>query len=147
MSTVRDRFWIWGHVAGSHDEHWNLPAPSRITPVEAAHYLGVPNLLMVNYGGKPEPPFDQEAVAQQSLKQVVWSIIGDSSSNIITPLMPYFPLVVVFCQRYVKKTGIGTLVSLMLPYAIVFITLWTAFLIVYWICGYSLGLQASYVYP
>ncbi len=73
--------------------------------------------------------------------------IGDSSSNIITPLMPYFPLVVVFCQRYVKKTGIGTLVSLMLPYAIVFITLWTAFLIVYWICGYPLGIQGSYVYP
>ena len=73
--------------------------------------------------------------------------IGDSSSNIITPLMPYFPLVVVFCQRYVKKTGIGTLVSLMLPYAIVFITLWTAFLIVYWLTGSPLGLQASYVYP
>ncbi len=73
--------------------------------------------------------------------------IGDSSSNIITPLMPYFPLVVVFCQRYVKKTGIGTLVSLMLPYAIVFITLWTAFLIVYWVCGFPLGWQASYVYP
>ena len=35
--------------------------------------------------------------------------IGDSSTNIITPLMPYFPLVVVFCQRYVKSAGIGTL--------------------------------------
>ena len=73
--------------------------------------------------------------------------IGDSSSNIITPLMPYFPLVVVFCQRYVKKTGIGTLVSLMLPFAVVFIICWTIFLIIYWLLGIPLGLQASYVYP
>jgi aminobenzoyl-glutamate transport protein len=73
--------------------------------------------------------------------------VGDSSSNIITPLMPYFPLVVVFCQKYVKKTGIGTLVSIMLPYSLVFITCWTLFLIAYWLIGIPLGLQAGYVYP
>ena len=33
--------------------------------------------------------------------------VGDSTTNIITPLMPYFPLVVVYCQRYIKDTGIG----------------------------------------
>ena len=73
--------------------------------------------------------------------------IGDSSSNIITPLMPYFPLVVVYCQRYVKKTGIGTLTSFMLPYSITFIVIWTAFLIVYWLLGVPLGLGAEYTYP
>ena len=73
--------------------------------------------------------------------------VGDSSSNIITPLMPYFPLVVVFCQKYVKKTGIGTLVSIMLPYSLVFIICWTLFLIAYWLIGIPLGLQAGYVYP
>ena len=73
--------------------------------------------------------------------------VGDSSSNIITPLMPYFPLVVVFCQKYVKKTGIGTLVSIMLPYSLVFIICWTLFLIAYWFIGIPLGLQAGYVYP
>ncbi len=72
--------------------------------------------------------------------------IGDSSTNIITPLMPYFPLVVVFCQRYVKKTGIGSLVSLMLPYSVALLVLWTIFLIIYWALGIPLGLQASYVY-
>src|SRR5690606_34516883 len=40
---------------------------------------------------------------------------GASSTNIITPLLPYFPLIVVFCQRYVKSSGIGTLLALMLP--------------------------------
>jgi len=43
--------------------------------------------------------------------------VGDSSTNIITPLMPYFPLVVVYCQRYVTSTGIGTLTAMMLPYS------------------------------
>ena len=73
--------------------------------------------------------------------------VGDSSSNIITPLMPYFPLVVVYCQRYVKKTGIGTLTSIMLPYSITFIVIWSLFLLLYWAIGLPLGLGASYVYP
>ncbi len=73
--------------------------------------------------------------------------VGDSSSNIITPLMPYFPLVVVYCQRYVKNTGIGTLTSIMLPYTAVFIVAWSLFLLLYWAIGLPLGLQASYVYP
>ena len=73
--------------------------------------------------------------------------VGDSSTNIITPLMPYFPLVVVFCQRYVKKSGIGTLASLMLPYSIALLVSWTAFLLIYWALGLSLGLQGTYVYP
>jgi aminobenzoyl-glutamate transport protein len=73
--------------------------------------------------------------------------IGDSSTNIITPLMPYFPLVVVFCQRYVKSTGIGTVVAMMLPYSMTFLVVWTVFLLGYWALGIPLGLQASYTYP
>lgn len=72
--------------------------------------------------------------------------VGDSVSNIITPLMPYFPLVVVYCQKYVKGTGIGTLVSTMVPYSIAFFVFWTIFLLVYWALGIPLGLQASYEY-
>ncbi len=73
--------------------------------------------------------------------------VGDSSSNIITPLMPYFPLVVVYCQRYVKSTGIGTLAAMMLPYSLWFICSWTVFLLVYYALGLPLGIQASYTYP
>ena len=68
--------------------------------------------------------------------------VGDSSTNIVTPLMPYFPLVVAFSQRYVKKTGIGTLISLMLPYSLAFLVLWTAFLLVYSGVGWPLGIGA-----
>jgi len=73
--------------------------------------------------------------------------VGDSSTNIITPLMPYFPLVVVYCQRYVKNTGIGTLAAMMLPYSLWFLAAWTAFLLVYYAIGLPLGFQASYSYP
>jgi len=73
--------------------------------------------------------------------------LGDSSSNIVTPLMPYFPLVVVYCQRYVKSTGIGTVISMMLPFTLTIIIAWTAFLLIYWGLGIPLGIQSSYVYP
>jgi aminobenzoyl-glutamate transport protein len=72
--------------------------------------------------------------------------VGDSVSNIVTPLMPYFPLVVVFCQKYVKDTGIGSLVAMMLPYSLLFTIAWTLFLLAYWALGIPLGLQSSYEY-
>ncbi len=80
-SELKDRLWLWGHEAGSQNEGWGLPGPTRMTPVEAAHYVGIPNVLMVVYGGKPEPPFEQHARAMLSLRRVVWSIVGDSSST------------------------------------------------------------------
>jgi aminobenzoyl-glutamate transport protein len=73
--------------------------------------------------------------------------VGDSSTNIITPLMPYFPLVVVYCQRYVKNTGIGTLTAMMLPYSMWFLVIWTIFLLLYYAAGLPLGFAASYTYP
>jgi len=76
MSGVKDRFWIWGHEAGSHNNRYGLKGLSRITPAEGAFYLGVPNLIMVRYDSKPVPPFDQYALALSSLKRVVWSIVG-----------------------------------------------------------------------
>jgi hypothetical protein len=81
IRNVRDRMWLWGHEAGSHDRDWGTPRPSRITPVEAAGYLGIPNLIMVVYAGKPAPPFDQHALAMSPLRRVVWSIVGDASSK------------------------------------------------------------------
>jgi aminobenzoyl-glutamate transport protein len=73
--------------------------------------------------------------------------VGDSSTNIITPLMPYFPLVVVYCQRYVKGTGIGTLTAMMLPYSLWFLLTWTIFLLIYFAIGLPLGIGANYTYP
>lgn len=73
--------------------------------------------------------------------------IGDSSSNIITPMLTYFPLVVVFFQKYVRNAGIGTVASTMLPFSIVFMIGWTIFLLLYWATGLPLGIAAPYTYP
>ena len=73
--------------------------------------------------------------------------VGDSVSNIVSPLMVFFPLVVVYCQRYVKSTGIGTLASMMMPYSIAMLIAWTLFLLAYWALGIPLGIQAPYIYP
>ena len=70
--------------------------------------------------------------------------VGDSSTNIVTPLLPYFPLIVVYCQRHAKSTGMGTLISTMLPYSITFLLLWTVLLTIWWALGLPLGLQSSY---
>ncbi|MDP4652536.1 MAG: AbgT family transporter, partial [Haliea sp.] len=83
--------------------------------------------------------------ASPDLTQAAYRI-GDSTTNIITPLMPYFPLVVVYCQRYIRSAGIGTVTALMLPYSVTFIVLWTLFLLGYWALGIPLGLQSSYTY-
>ncbi|GGA66608.1 aminobenzoyl-glutamate transporter [Arenimonas soli] len=73
--------------------------------------------------------------------------VGDSSTNIITPLLPYFPLIVVFCQKYVKGAGVGTLLAMMLPYSITLLVVWTAFLIGFWALGIPLGVGSSFTYP
>ena len=69
--------------------------------------------------------------------------IGDSPTNVITPAMAYLPLVVVFCQRYQKDAGLGTVISLMLPYAVIFAVVWTLFFVVWYLIGIPFGPDAG----
>ena len=72
--------------------------------------------------------------------------VGDSSTNVIAPLMPFFPLIVSFAQKYDKKNGIGTLVSTMLPYSIAFLFGWIILLLVWFGLGLPLGVGANLHY-
>lgn len=65
--------------------------------------------------------------------------IGDSSTNIITPLMPYFGVVVAFVQRHDKTAGMGTLMALMLPYSLSFLLGWSLLLGLWLAAGLPLG--------
>ena len=105
-------------LIGSASAKWALLAP-----------IFVPMLMQLNLS----PELTQAAFR-----------IGDSSTNIITPLLPYFPLIVVYCQRHCKQAGIGTLISTMLPYSVSFLLTWLMFLMVWWGLGLPLGLQTSY---
>lgn len=83
------------------------------------------------------PMFMQTGVSPE-LTQAAYRV-GDSASNIVAPLNPYIIILLVFMQRYVPKAGIGTLVSLMLPYSIVFIVVWTVLLVAWMSFGWELG--------
>ena len=65
--------------------------------------------------------------------------IGDSSSNIISPMMSYFALIVAFFERYDKKSGIGTVIATMLPYTVVFMLVWSVVLVVWMLLGLPVG--------
>ncbi|KMK76378.1 AbgT family transporter [Alkalihalobacillus pseudalcaliphilus] len=65
--------------------------------------------------------------------------VADSTTNVISPLMPYFAIIIAFAQKYDKKMGIGTLVSVMLPYAIVFTIVWTIMLFIWMALGIDIG--------
>ena len=86
---------------GSASAQWAIMAP-----------IFVPMLMLLGY--TPE------------VTQLVFRI-GDSASNIITPLMVYFPLIVAFGQRFEKNLKIGTLIATMLPYSLAFLMSWSLF--------------------
>ena len=65
--------------------------------------------------------------------------IGDSVTNLITPMMSYFALIVAFAQKYDEKYGIGTIISTMLPYTIIFTIFWTLLLVVWMWLGIPVG--------
>jgi aminobenzoyl-glutamate transport protein len=72
--------------------------------------------------------------------------IGDSYSNILTPLLPYFPLVITFAAKYVKDIGLGTIISMMIPYSIAFIIVRIPMFIVWIWLNIPLGLEAPIYY-
>ena len=65
--------------------------------------------------------------------------VGDSVTNVISPLMSYFPLIVAFMKKYEDEAGIGTVVATMLPYSVAFFMVWTVLLIAWFLLGLPVG--------
>jgi aminobenzoyl-glutamate transport protein len=79
------------------------------------------------------------------LSQVVYRI-GDSVTNIISPMMSFFALIIAFIQKYEKKAGIGTVIATMLPYTFAFFIVWTILLVIWLLLGLPLGPGAGIYY-
>ena len=79
------------------------------------------------------------------LSQVVYRI-GDSVTNVISPMMSFFALIIAFLQKYDKNAGIGTVVSVMLPYSVAFFIVWTLLLLGWIKFGLPLGPGAGLYY-
>lgn len=79
------------------------------------------------------------------LSQVVYRI-GDSVTNVISPMMSFFVLIIAFVQQYEPKAGIGTIVATMVPYSVVFLIFWTLLLVLWLTLGLPLGPDAGIYY-
>ena len=79
------------------------------------------------------------------LSQVIFRI-GDSITNIISPMMSFFALIIVYYNKYDEKAGIGTIMATMLPYTLTFFVVWTALLIVWLFFGWPLGPESGLFY-
>lgn len=65
--------------------------------------------------------------------------VGDSVTNIISPMMSYFALIIAFVTKYDPKAGIGTLIATMIPYTITFFIIWVIMFIVWFLLGIPVG--------
>jgi aminobenzoyl-glutamate transport protein len=83
------------------------------------------------------PLFVQLGIAPQTVLAAYR--VGDSPLNTVTPLMVYLPFVVTIAQRYKPEAGIGTIISLMIPYAIVLLVVWMVIFILWYVIGLPLG--------
>ena len=106
---------------GSASAKWNILAP-----------VFVPMFMLLGYS--PE------------LCQLAYRI-GDSCTNVITPMMTYYAVIIIFAQKYDKKAGIGTITATMLPYSICFLICWTIMLIIWLSVGLPIGLNTPLFYP
>jgi len=107
---------------GSASAKWAIMAP-----------VFVPMFMLLGY----TPEFTQTAYR-----------IGDSTTNIISPMMTYFALIIAFMQRYQPSAGLGTLVATMLPYSFTFLLGWTMMLVVWILAGLPVGPGAGlYLQP
>lgn len=129
-----------------------LGMPLALTLIGIVFLSGFVNLLVGSASAKwaligaVMVPMLMQLGISPDLTQAAYRV-GDSSTNIITPLLPYFPLIVVFCQKYVKSSGIGTLIALMLPYSITLLVVWTLFLLGFFLLGIPLGIGSSHTWP
>ena len=106
---------------GSASAKWGLMAP-----------VFIPMFMQLGYS----PEFVQVAYR-----------IGDSSTNIIAPMMSYFALIVAFVQQYDKKAGIGTVVSVMIPYSIAFLIGWSIMMVIWILLDIPVGPGATMLLP
>lgn len=100
---------------GSASAKWAIMAP-----------VFIPMLMLI------DPPY------HPGLTQAAFRI-GDSVTNLITPMMSYFALIVTFAQKYDEKYGIGTIISTMIPYSLLLTIFWTLLLVVWMLTGLPLG--------
>ncbi|WP_350307465.1 AbgT family transporter [Photorhabdus viridis] len=108
-------------IIGSASAQWAITAP-----------IFVPMLMLAGYS--PE-------IVQAAYR------IGDSVTNIITPMMGYFGMIVAISMKYKKDTGVGTIISIMIPYSLFFLIGWSLFFCIWvFVFNFPVGPNSSTYY-
>ena len=108
-------------LMGSASAKWALMAP-----------VFVPMFMLLGYS----PELTQTAYR-----------VGDSVTNIISPMMSYFALIIAFFQKYEPRTGLGTIVAVMLPYSVTFLIGWSMVFALWLTFGLPIGPDSPLIYP
>lgn len=130
----------------------SLALPPQLTIFGIIFFVALLNLIITSASAKWAilapifvPMLMGVGIAPE-LTQVAFRV-SDSAVNVVTPMFAFYPLIITYCQKYVKESGIGTLSSMMLPYTIGLLISLTIVLYLMWAFDIPLGLQASYIYP
>jgi aminobenzoyl-glutamate transport protein len=142
-----------GIVLAIHGAHWLKSIDIGLIPLAILFILfsGFINMFMGSASAKwaiMGPVFIPMFMLlgySPELSQAIFRI-GDSITNIISPMMSFFALIIVYYNKYDEKAGIGTIMATMLPYTITFFVFWSALLMVWIYLGLPLGPEAGLFY-
>ena len=128
-----------------------LNMPPQLTIIGIILFVGLLNLVITSASAKWAilapifvPMLMGVGIAPE-LTQATFRI-SDSAVNVVTPMFAFYPLIITYCQKYVKKAGIGTLSSVMMPYSAALLISFTIMLFVFWGLNIPLGIDAAYSY-
>lgn len=130
----------------------SLALPPQVTVFGIIVLVGLLNLIITSASAKwaiLAPIFVPMLMAVGISPELTQNAfrVSDSAVNVVTPMFAFYPLIILYCQKYCKNAGIGTLSSMMLPYTIALLITLTAMLYIFWGLDIPLGFQADYVYP
>ena len=78
---LRDRLWMWGHGPGTTNDLYNIPTGKNIDMADAIDFMGIPNVCVIRWRGKPEPPFDEYIKQFHKTKRVAWSVVDGAPQD------------------------------------------------------------------
>lgn len=142
---------VWVSIKGSDMlQSWNLPTVVLFGGFVVM--VGVLNMLITSGSAQwalMAPivvPMMMYLGISPEVTQMLYRI-GDSTTSIVTPMNPYFAMAFAFVLRYYRKAGLGTIMSMTIPYCLTLMVGWFLFFVAWWALGIPLGPGAPMEYP
>ena len=94
--SLKDKIWLCGKVPGAehYGNEFELPGDNRMTPAEAAYYLGLSNLCYITIHGYPKKPYDYTLESLTFLDRIIWSVEDEESAYEVARVSKYYDNIV-----------------------------------------------------